>query len=152
MRTALADSRLSVSKENSYNGYRGFSLPPALDTNLLNTDPPEHTRLRSMVSKAFTSRRVEHLRDRVQSIADDLVGAMDSYERVDLMEHLAGPLPITVIRKLLGVPDRGRPNFRAWTDELLAPDPDRPEPRPRCPRLPAPLPRRARGRQADRTG
>src|SRR5437764_349077 len=63
VRAALADPRLSLDKRNA-DGYKGFSLPPALDANLLNMDPPDHTRVRRLVSQAFTARRSEALRPR----------------------------------------------------------------------------------------
>jgi cytochrome P450 len=65
VRAALADPRLSLDKRHAAEGgYRGFSLPPALDANLLNMDPPDHTRIRRLVGRAFTPRRVEQLRTR----------------------------------------------------------------------------------------
>lgn len=126
VRTALADSRLSVDKAHSRTGYQGFSLPPALDANLLNRDGTDHARLRGLMNQAFTPRRVVALRSRIRAIADDLVAALPPGGQVDLMQTWAAPLPITVICELLGVPGEARPDFRAWTDDLLAPDPDRP--------------------------
>ncbi|MEV0625229.1 cytochrome P450 [Nonomuraea wenchangensis] len=84
-------------------------------------DPPEHTRLRRLVSKAFTARRVEALRPRIQQITDDLLGAMvKSGPPADLMSGLAQPLPITVICELLGVPYADVGRFRQWTDLMLS--------------------------------
>ncbi len=88
---------------------------------ILSMDPPDHTRLRRMVAKAFTQRRVEELRPRTQDIADDLVSSM--VERggpVDLVEDFALPLPITVICELLGVPFEDRADFRVWSDAFLS--------------------------------
>ncbi|MFE1444419.1 cytochrome P450 [Streptomyces sp. NPDC058739] len=122
-RTALADPRLSLDKANARtaSGYRS-SMPPELDAHLLNMDPPNHTRLRNLVSKAFTPRRVEGLRSRIQTITDDLLDA-PADRRMDLMDTLAIPLPMHVICDLLGIPAEARLDFRAWTDTLLSPAP-----------------------------
>ncbi|MCH0539684.1 cytochrome P450 [Streptomyces sp. MUM 203J] len=127
VRRLLADPRLSLDKTHRLPGnYRGFSLPPALDANLLNMDPPDHTRIRRLVSKAFTPGRVERLRPGVQALADRLLDDLADRGRADLVADYAAPLPITVICDLLGVPHDSRPDFRAWTDALVAPDPDDP--------------------------
>jgi cytochrome P450 len=128
VREALADPRLSLDKHNATpGGYRGMALPPALDANLLNMDPPDHTRIRRMVSKAFTPRHVEQLRVPVRRTADQLLESLAGHDQVDLISSYAAPLPIVVICDLLGVPPSQRPDFRAWTDSLVAPDPARPE-------------------------
>lgn len=88
---------------------------------ILSMDPPDHTRLRRLVAKAFTQRRVEKLRPRTQDIADGLVSSM--IERggpVDVVEAFALPLPITVICELLGVPFEDREDFRVWSDAFLS--------------------------------
>ncbi|WKU47990.1 cytochrome P450 [Streptomyces sp. VNUA116] len=126
VRRALADPRLSLDKANaSRDNYTGFSLPPALDRNILNMDPPDHTRIRRLVVKAFTPGRVDKLREPVRKVADELLDAVEAEGRTDLLASYAGPLPITVICDLLGVPQDQRPDFRAWTDAMIAPDPAR---------------------------
>ncbi|MFD7285743.1 cytochrome P450 [Streptomyces sp. NPDC059863] len=138
VRQSLADPRLSLDKSRALpGGYRGFGLPPALDANLLNMDPPDHTRIRRFVARAFTARRIETLRGPVGRTADELLDALESDGRVsegrvsggraDLIASYAAPLPIAVICELLGVPQRDRRDFREWTDALIAPDPTRPE-------------------------
>lgn len=87
--------------------------------NMLNSDPPVHTRLRRMVTKGFTNRRVQELRPRVQEITDDLLNAMAPLGQVDLIDAFAYPLPITVISELIGVPQQDRDDFRAWTAAML---------------------------------
>ncbi|MEU6262038.1 cytochrome P450 [Saccharopolyspora shandongensis] len=88
---------------------------------LLSMDPPDHTRLRKLVAKAFTARRVEQLRPRTQEIADGLVDRMiEQGGPVDLVEEFALPLPITVICELLGVPYADRGDFRVWSDAFLS--------------------------------
>ncbi|KIF78646.1 cytochrome P450 [Streptomyces sp. 150FB] len=127
VRQALADPRLSLDKKNALPGnYRGFSLPPALDANLLNMDPPDHTRIRRFVVQAFTPGRTEKLREPIRRTADDLLDAVAPDGRTDLIAAYAAPLPIAVICELLGVPPGDRRDFRDWTDALIAPDPARP--------------------------
>ena len=122
VRAALSDPRLSVSKLNSNGGWRGFALPPALDANLLNVDPPDHTRLRRLVAQAFTPRRIEGLRGRIQQVADELLDAVAPAGGADLIESYAAPLPVTVICELLGVPAGERVDFRRWTSVMLSPE------------------------------
>ncbi|MFK0159749.1 cytochrome P450 [Streptomyces sp. NPDC090499] len=128
VRPALADPRLSLDKAHAEpGGYRGLALPPALDANLLNMDPPDHTRVRHLVSRAFTPGRVALLREPVRRTAEALLDAMAPLGRTDLIAAYAAPLPIAVICELLGVPERDRPDLRSWTDALVVPDPARPE-------------------------
>ncbi|MER6954209.1 cytochrome P450 [Streptomyces sp. NPDC000618] len=127
VRRALADPRLSLDKRNARpGGYRGLALPPALDANLLNMDPPDHTRIRRLVSQAFTPRRVAALRTPIRETADALLDAIEPLGRADLIASYAAPLPIAVICDLLGVPPHDRRDFRSWTDALVAPDPAEP--------------------------
>ncbi|MPY63764.1 cytochrome P450 family protein [Streptomyces spongiae] len=130
IREALGDPRLSLDKSNAKPGhYLGLALPSALDANLLNMDPPDHTRIRRLVSRAFTPRRIEQLREPIRRTADQLLDAIAPHENTaDLITTFAAPLPITVICDLLGVPQADRQDFRAWTDVLMmmAPDPAQP--------------------------
>ena len=88
---------------------------------ILSMDPPDHTRLRRLVAKAFTQRRVEKLRPRTQEIADGLVdGMIERGGPADLVEEFALPLPIAVICELLGVPFEDRERFRVWSDAFLS--------------------------------
>ncbi|MBI0298772.1 cytochrome P450 [Streptomyces sp. PRKS01-29] len=91
----------------------------ALSHHMLNTDPPEHHRLRHMVNKSFTQRRVQRLRPRIEQITDQLLDGVRGQDRVDLIETLAFPLPITVMCELLGVPEEDRRTFRAWTNAFV---------------------------------
>jgi cytochrome P450 len=79
------------------------------------TDPPDHTRLRQLVNKAFNPRAIDLLRPRIEQIADDLLDAMTGPGMIDLMPSFAVPLPMTAICELLGIPEPDRPNIRAWT-------------------------------------
>jgi cytochrome P450 len=83
-------------------------------------DPPDHTRLRRSVARAFTARRIAGLRERAQEISADLVGTMlANGPVVDLREEFAYPLPIAIISELLGVPALDRDRFRGWADMVL---------------------------------
>ncbi|WKD30742.1 cytochrome P450 family protein [Streptomyces xanthophaeus] len=96
---------------------------PAVATSMLDTDPPHHTRLRRLVAREFTARRVESLRPRVRQITDELLDAMAARpdRRADLIASFAVPLPMTVICELLGVPGLDRERFRYWSGEIVAP-------------------------------
>ncbi|MHB9858059.1 cytochrome P450 family protein [Streptomyces sp. YIM S03343] len=117
-RAALADPRLAKDASKIDLGFPDQGL---IGRHLLSADPPEHTRLRSLVSRAFTMRRVEALRPRVQEITDQLLDAMLPRGRADLVESFAYPLPITVICELLGVPELDRAEFRKMSTEAVAP-------------------------------
>ncbi|MER8001648.1 cytochrome P450 [Streptomyces sp. NPDC095613] len=121
VRTALTDPRLSVNKAHSSTGYKGFSLPPALDANLLNIDSADHLRLRRLVARGFTARTVESMHDRVRSAVDALADGLPEEGPADLVSGFADPLPITVIGDLFGVPDRDRRPFSRWVANMFAP-------------------------------
>jgi unspecific monooxygenase len=82
---------------------------------MLVVDPPDHTRLRNLVSKAFTPRMVEQLRPRIESITADLVDRLARESDVDLITRFAYPLPVIVIAEMLGVPVRDREQFQEWS-------------------------------------
>jgi cytochrome P450 len=117
-RAALSDPRLSKNAAHSSVPVRAEEF---FGGTMLGLDPPDHTRLRGLVAKAFTPRRVEALRPRVQRIADELLDEVAGRDVVDLIDALAFPLPIIVICELLGVPATDRANFREWTAILTVP-------------------------------
>ncbi|MFC0542341.1 cytochrome P450 family protein [Kutzneria chonburiensis] len=84
-----------------------------LSEHMLNDDPPNHTRLRKLVTKAFTSRAVSRLRPRIEQIVDELLDGIDG--ETDFIESFAFPLPIAVISELLGVPPEDHSRIRAWS-------------------------------------
>ena len=92
----------------------------ALDLHMLNSDPPDHERLRKLVNKAFTARRVEQLRPRITAITEALLDDMSARQEVDLLTAFAFPLPVTVICELLGVPVADRDQFRAWSATIVS--------------------------------
>ncbi|HUI28470.1 MAG TPA: cytochrome P450, partial [Candidatus Kryptonia bacterium] len=90
-----------------------------LDNNLLMLDGARHRRLRGLVSKAFTPRRVEMLRSRVAAIVDNLLESLAPRAEIDIVRDLAQPLPAIVIADLLGIPSSDQAQFRHWSDELV---------------------------------
>ncbi|MGX5558451.1 cytochrome P450 family protein [Bacillus cereus] len=87
--------------------------------NMLTVDPPDHTRLRRLVSKAFTPRMIEDLRPRIQQIADELLVAVQEQGKMEIISDFAYPLPIIVISEMLGIPATDRSQFREWTKVLM---------------------------------
>jgi pimeloyl-[acyl-carrier protein] synthase len=86
---------------------------------MLTVDPPDHTRLRNLVNKAFTPRSVERVRPRIQEIVDHLLDEMDGAADADVIRDLAYPLPVIVIAEMLGVPPEDRSRFKKWSSELV---------------------------------
>jgi cytochrome P450 len=120
VKTVLGDPRFSRAAATGRDEprLRPHLTPPG---NILALDPPEHSRLRRLVMKAFTVRRIEALRARAQEIADELVDAMLAEgPPADLVDGFALPLPVTVICELLGVPFEDRGDFRGWSDAFLS--------------------------------
>jgi cytochrome P450 len=127
-RAALNDPRLSKDMHAAMLANAAVvseGLPgPAFARHMLTVDPPNHTRLRGLVSKAFSPRRIEGLRPRIQTIVDDLLDgiATDGADsRVDLVSRFAFPLPFTVICELLGVPESERGALGAGLTAMLVP-------------------------------
>ncbi|CAM3874038.1 cytochrome P450 [Kibdelosporangium persicum] len=122
--TRYQDVRLVLNHPAFGTQYPG-SIPVADEDNLAAgfmflKDPPDHTRLRRSVTRAFTARRIAELRDRAQEVADDLVTAMLAAGPVaDIQEQFAYPLPISIISELLGIPDADRGRFRGWADIVV---------------------------------
>ena len=116
-RAALADPRLRKVPA----GWRRNPDAPfaALRSHMLNSDPPDHERLRTLVNRAFTPRRAELLRPRIHAIADSLLDTMSAHRDVDFLTAFALPLPITVICELLGVPARDQDQLRAWSATVI---------------------------------
>jgi cytochrome P450 len=85
---------------------------------MLIKNPPDHTRLRGLVHKAFTPRIVEQMRGRIQGIADGLLDRVADAGKADLIADLAYPLPVTVIAELLGIPAEDHQEFHGWSDHL----------------------------------
>ncbi|MFE0026031.1 cytochrome P450 [Amycolatopsis sp. NPDC059021] len=119
VRFVLGDRRFSRAAATGRDEPR--ATPGQVGAGFLDQDPPDHTRLRTLVAKAFTVRRVESLRPRVRSLADALLdGMIAGGSPADLVENFALPLPVAVICELLGVPSDDRPRFQVWSDALLS--------------------------------
>ena len=86
---------------------------------MLNLDPPDHTRLRRLVSKAFTPRMIEGLRPLVGRLVDEHLDAVADAGRMDVIADLAFPLPFTVISEMLGMPDADRDQLRDWFHAIV---------------------------------
>jgi cytochrome P450 len=108
----------------------GTTVPPEVEavlaegwgeiSTLVTSDPPAHTRFRSLINKAFTPRRVAERAERIQEIANELVGGFWADGRADLLLRFAYPLPMTVIAEILGVPQRDLDRFKRWSDDAVA--------------------------------
>ncbi|AKJ03677.1 cytochrome P450 [Archangium gephyra] len=90
-----------------------------VENNLLTSAPPLHTRLRTLVSRAFTPRRVAELEPRIRKLCGELLDTMLAREEFDLIPALAAPLPVIVITEMLGVEPERRPDFKRWSDDVM---------------------------------
>jgi cytochrome P450 len=122
-RTLLDDPRLSkdikAARKLWLNNTPPFLQSP-LAEHMLHSDPPDHTRLRRLVNRAFTPRAVARLRIAIASIADDLLDGMGDAGQADLVDAYAFPLPIAVISELLGVPHEDRDRVREWSGAFVS--------------------------------
>jgi cytochrome P450 len=96
----------------------GAEVPRGVGLSMLDRDPPDHTRLRSLVSKAFTPRVVEGLRPRIQKIVDGLIARAEAAGSMDLIEEFAYPIPVNVICEMLGVPVEDHERFKGWSLDI----------------------------------
>ncbi|TDD93963.1 cytochrome P450 [Actinomadura rubrisoli] len=126
-RAALADPRLSRDPRMAGPAWkeadRGRPLEDGagLGVHLLTREPPDHTRLRRLVSAAFTARRTEDLRGRVRALADSLIDGFAARGECELIAEFAYPLPMAIMCELLGVPASDRHFFRQWTSNAVRP-------------------------------
>ncbi|MGH8910520.1 MAG: cytochrome P450 family protein [Egibacteraceae bacterium] len=123
---ALKDPRLVKDRRNAMSPEQlrrqpwvpTFAKP--LLRNMLDVDGADHARLRALVHKAFTPRRVEQMRERVQALTDELLDTATREGRIDLIRQYALPLPTTVIAWMLGIPETDRLRFHRWTSRIVA--------------------------------
>jgi cytochrome P450 len=92
-----------------------------LGPGMLNFDPPDHTRLRSLVSRAFTPKRIADLRVTIEAITARVLDSLRGRDTIDFLTEVADPIPIEVIAGMLGLPIADRPRFRNWADKAMLP-------------------------------
>lgn len=125
---ALSDPRLSKDPNKASAAWRrsGMGLPldhrPSLASHMVNTDPPQHGRLRRLIANAFIPKRMESLRARTQEVTNQLLDRIASDRRADMVESLAYPLPIGIICDLLGIPEPDRDSIQQWVAVLDSAD------------------------------
>ncbi|MED0876103.1 cytochrome P450 [Bacillus mobilis] len=127
----LKDNRLkkdwtNVFSQDTKNMYLSVDNSDHLTTHMLNSDPPNHSRLRSLVQKAFTPKMIAQLDGRIQRIADDLISDIERKGTLNLVEDYSFPLPIIVISEMLGIPKEDQEKFRIWSHAVIA-SPETPE-------------------------
>ncbi len=123
--TVLKDERFAKDRLNALTPEQlkrqpwmpGFAKP--LTRNMLDLDPPEQTRLRALVQKAFTPRLIEQMRERIQALTEEILDAVRGESHIDLIRDYALPLPTTIIAEILGVPVSDRHKFHRWSTTLL---------------------------------
>ena len=124
---ALRDPRFSVERMRAPIIRDNLErLPPIIQQgaqsmrSMLTMDAPDHTRVRKLVNKAFTPRRIAALRGRIESIVDELLAPLAGCDRFDVIDAVAAPLPAIVIAELLGVPPEDHRQFKAWAADIVA--------------------------------
>lgn len=116
----LSDRRLSADRFHlTDETIQGSPLLRALGSMMLFQDPPAHTRMRALVSKAFTPRAVTDMRPRTQAIAAELLERCADIGAMDVIDDFAAPLPVTVIASMLGIPPSDYALFKRWSDDLV---------------------------------
>ncbi len=121
----LTDPRFSADRRKARNRSAQQSLfaieefgPFKRARMMVNVDAPEHTRLRRLVSKAFTPRMIENMRPHIQEIVNHLLDGVQEAGRFDFIKDFAYPLPVTVIAEMLGVSLKDRDDFRRWSADI----------------------------------
>ncbi|AIW84948.1 cytochrome P450 107B1 [Bacillus mycoides] len=127
----LKDNRLKKDQANVFpqdtkNMHLFVDNSDHLTTHMLNSDPPNHSRLRSLVQKAFTPKMISQLDGRIQRIADDLISEIERKGTLNLVDDYSFPLPIIVISEMLGIPKEDQAKFRIWSHAVIA-SPETPE-------------------------
>ena len=126
VKTLLTDERFAKSRYNALTPEQLRKqpwVPPMfrpLERTMIDLDPPDHTRLRQLVHQAFTPRLIERMRERVQTLANELLDAVSRKGEMDLIRDYALPLPMTIITEILGVPIQDRDKFHRWSKVIVS--------------------------------
>lgn len=114
----LRDERLLKEWEPATKWLFRFAGP--ITRHMLNRDPPDHTRLRTLVQKAFTPKLIEHLRERIQIVCDELLSDLEPNGRIEMMSGYALPVPLTIIAELLGIPPHDRLRYHSFSRSSIS--------------------------------
>ncbi|RUM98006.1 cytochrome P450 [Pseudaminobacter arsenicus] len=112
---SAADNQRKLGDRSHLTAFDGIEA-----NSMLELEPPVHTRLRTLVNRAFVSRQVERLRPRVEQLAHELIDRFEPQGRTDLLPAYAAPLPITIIAEMLGVPVDMGPQLLGWSHDMVA--------------------------------
>ncbi|PEI31976.1 cytochrome P450 family protein [Bacillus pseudomycoides] len=121
----LKDAKLMKNIENVFSNKEEVDVPISLENrellrnHMLNSDPPDHNRLRSLAQKAFTPKMISQLEDQIQYIADTLLNKLEHNNSINLVSDYAFPLPIMVISEMLGVPLEDQHKFKVWSQAII---------------------------------
>ena len=116
----VKDPKNAMTPEQLKKAPRMQAMFKPLSKSLLSLDDPDHARLRVLVHKAFTPRRIEQMRDQVQVVADELLEGITPRGQMDLIADYALPLPLTMIARILGIPSSDNQKFHRWTKTFLS--------------------------------
>ncbi|MED1270132.1 cytochrome P450 [Bacillus mycoides] len=122
----LKDAKLMKNIENVFSNKEEVDVPISLENrellrnHMLNSDPPDHSRLRSLAQKAFTPQMILQLEGRIHHIADTLLSKVEHNQSINLVSDYAFPLPIMVISEMLGIPLEDQHKFRVWSQAIIA--------------------------------
>jgi cytochrome P450 len=115
-RLGKATAYLTPEKQANYKAFEDHYATKSL----LHSDPPDHTRMKALITREFNAKVVEEMKPKIQETVDRLIDAVQGRGEMDIVSELASPLPISVIAQILGVPLRDHHLFQLWADELLA--------------------------------
>lgn len=112
-------ARIPRDNHNSTDNDRTLNAAAAINRHMLTLDPPDHTRLRALIHKAFTPKMIREFEARIQEISNGLIDDMLAKDQVDFIEDFAIPLPVAVIAGMLGIPKEDQPRFRHWSQTII---------------------------------